>query len=112
MQTQTVPTQRLSASRHPPEGFSQEMIRDHITHSGFPCVGAKTALAKQQIQICPASSILSDHDDAAILEGLYRFIADYERDQAIFRSFIVVFHDRQREDREGHDAHADQDDAT
>lgn len=72
-----------------------DLVRDFVKNMGFPCVGAKTALAKDQIQICVAESIFSTASDAVILEGLYDFIAEYKRDKAIFRSFIVVFNDMQ-----------------
>lgn len=73
----------------------KELVRDFIANMGFPCVGAKTALSKDQIQICVADSLFSTAADDRILKGLYEFIEDYKRDKAIFRSFIVVFNDMQ-----------------
>ncbi|MBC7529949.1 MAG: YqcI/YcgG family protein [Oligoflexus sp.] len=72
---------------------AKNIIHDYVANIGFPCVGAKTALAKDQIEICVADSIFSSHNDDDILKGLYRFIAEYQKDKAIFRSFIVVFCD-------------------
>jgi FPC/CPF motif-containing protein YcgG len=70
-----------------------DLVREFVSNMGFPCVGAKTALSKDQIQICVADSIFSTQADSLILKGLYDFIADYQRDKAIFRSFVVVFND-------------------
>ncbi len=90
MQSQTA----LSSQTQNSLGDFQVMLRDYISNMGFPCVGAKTALAKQQVEICAADSIFANHSDDKILQGLYQFIADYKKDEAIFRSFIVVFNDK------------------
>ncbi len=70
-----------------------DLVRDFVSSMGFPFVGTKTALTKDQIQICVADSIFSTQADNVILKGLYDFIADYKRDKATFRSFVVVFND-------------------
>ena len=70
------------------------LIRDFVANMGFPCIGAKTALAKGQIQISVADSIFSSAKDHKILDDLYGFVAEYKKNKAIFRSLIVIFNDR------------------
>lgn len=77
------------------ESHISKTVEDFIANKAFPCVGAKTALSKDQIQICRAGSIFSDRSDDEILEGLYEFIEKFRVEKAIFRSFIVVFDDRE-----------------
>ncbi|MBC7658973.1 MAG: YqcI/YcgG family protein [Chitinophagaceae bacterium] len=79
---------------NPLESCYEKLVRDYVSNMGFPCVGAKTALAKDQINICVAQSILSNESDEKILTGLYDFISHYKKDKVIFRSFIVVFDDK------------------
>lgn len=87
MQTQTALNHNIQQIDH------QQLIKAYVSNMAFPCVGAKTALAKDQISVCEAGSILSNEHDDDILKGLYQFIADYKQDKAIFRSFIVTFND-------------------
>ncbi|RYZ84081.1 MAG: YqcI/YcgG family protein, partial [Proteobacteria bacterium] len=80
-----------------PKGYGaidyNDLVREFVSNMGFPCVGAKTALTKDQVHICVADSIFSTQADNLILTGLYDFIANYKRDKAVFRSFVVVFND-------------------
>jgi len=69
------------------------LMQSFIADQGFPCVGAKTALAKNQLDHCTAGDIFSDEHDTEILHGLYDFIKKYQQDGAIFRSFIALFPD-------------------
>lgn len=78
----------------PSKQDAENLIHTYVANMGFPCVGAKTALSKDQIEICVATSLFSSHSDDTILKGLYHFIHEYKKDKAIFRSFVVVFHDQ------------------
>ena len=66
-------------------------FKDFIHHASFPCVGAKSALAKGTLEILLARDLRSNWDDRRIYEGLERVIASYREDRTVFRSFAVIF---------------------
>jgi FPC/CPF motif-containing protein YcgG len=68
-----------------------QAFRDFIGSRPFPCVGAKSAVAKGRMKIVVARDITSGWDDMRIYPALLAFIARYRRDPAIFQSFAVVF---------------------
>jgi FPC/CPF motif-containing protein YcgG len=98
MQTQTAVKNNFQQIDH------SQIIKAYISRLAFPCVAAKTALAKDQIIVLEAASILSNERDDEILKGLYKFIADYNKDKAIFRSFIVSFSDEMEMSEEDFEA--------
>lgn len=57
----------------------------------FPCVGAKSALGKGQMDILVARDITSGWDDLRILPALAETVARYRRDRALFRTLAVIF---------------------
>ena len=61
-----------------------------IEEKDFPCVGAKAALAHNQISYCVAKDISTPVSDAHILKKLQAFALDCV-DTTLFRSFIVIF---------------------
>lgn len=67
------------------------MLHAHVEAAGFPCVGAKAALAKGTLEVLGARGIDSAWDDLRIHDGLLRFAGEYRADPALFRSFAVVF---------------------
>jgi uncharacterized protein len=66
-------------------------FRHFILDTGFPCVGAKSALAKGTLDILIARDMRSNWDDRRIYEGISRVVEAYRVDRAIFRSFAVIF---------------------
>lgn len=66
-------------------------FRDVIRESSFPCVGAKSALSKQQMKIVVARDITSGWDDMRIYPALLAFAARYKRAPDLFQSFAIVF---------------------
>lgn len=66
-------------------------FRQFILDNGFPCVGAKSALAKGTLDILIARDMRSNWDDRRIYEGISRVVEAYRVDRAIFRSFAVIF---------------------
>jgi len=62
-----------------------------LNTKAFPCIGAKTALAKQQAVCMVASHMACPKDDWAILQFLYRFIDDYRKSDQIFHSAAIIF---------------------
>lgn len=57
----------------------------------FPCVGAKSALARGTLEIIAAWSIASAWDDLRIHDALEKWSDAYDPDTPGFRSFAVVF---------------------
>jgi FPC/CPF motif-containing protein YcgG len=66
-------------------------FRQFIARPGFPCVGAKSALAKRQLQFVVARDITSAWDDLRIYPALFNFAKSYRSHKTLFQSFIVVF---------------------
>jgi FPC/CPF motif-containing protein YcgG len=65
----------------------EAFIRDPV----FPCVGAKSALARGQLRVIRARNLTSSWNDAEIYGELYAFAARYRADSRLFQSFAVVF---------------------
>lgn len=63
----------------------------NVESSSFPCVGAKSALARGQMDILVARDLRSAWDDLRILPALTTTVAKYRADRAIFRTMVVVF---------------------
>ena len=66
-------------------------FRSFIENPGFPCVGAKSALARGQLRILVARDIRSGWDDMRVYPELLGFIREYQAEKTLFRSFAVVF---------------------
>lgn len=70
-----------------PEHALAEFIQD----PSFPCVGAKSALGKDQLAVYVARSIDSAWNDVDIHDQLMRFAWRYRDDPTLFTSFAVIF---------------------
>ena len=57
----------------------------------FPCVGAKSALARRQMEIMTAGDIRCPRDDARIHDALSAFAACFHAKPDAFQSFVVLF---------------------
>ena len=66
-------------------------LRGFIAAPDFPCVGAKAALARDQISVVVARDIRSGWDDLRIYPLLLDFVEAYRAEPGLFRSFAVVF---------------------
>ncbi len=66
-------------------------LRDFISATSFPCVGAKAALARDQVAIVVARDIGSSWDDLRVYPLLMDFVDAYKAAPTLFRSFAVVF---------------------
>ena len=62
----------------------ESSLRAHVAATEFPCVGAKSALAKGTLRIEPAWSLVSGWDDVRIHQRLLEWSADYSRDPTDF----------------------------
>ncbi|WP_443748526.1 guanitoxin biosynthesis heme-dependent pre-guanitoxin N-hydroxylase GntA [Asticcacaulis solisilvae] len=68
-----------------------ERFEAHIKHKAFPCVGAKSALSRGQIQTFVAGDIRCPRDDAAIHDALCDFVQAYRDHPGPFQTFAVLF---------------------
>ena len=66
-------------------------LRRFIEDPSFPCVGAKSALARDQLAIVVARDITSGWDDLRIYPLLLDWVESYRERPSLFRSFAVVF---------------------
>lgn len=57
----------------------------------FPCVGARSALARDNLDILQARDITSAWDDLSIIDRLHSFAERYERNRDLFTSFVTIF---------------------
>lgn len=63
----------------------------HIRQKAFPCVGAKSALARGRMHALVAGDIRCPRDDAAIHDALCDFARGYGEHPGPFQSFAVLF---------------------
>ncbi len=68
-----------------------EQFRAFVRSGPFPCVGAKSALAKGLMHIVVARDICSAWDDLRVYPGLHRLAKSYADDPVLFQTFVVVF---------------------
>ncbi len=80
-------TTGLDDDRHP----LAERFRSFIRNSDFSCVGAKSALARNQLRIVVARDIASAWDDLRILPELIDFARAYRDNRQLYQSFVVLF---------------------
>lgn len=66
-------------------------FEDFIRDSGFPCVGAKSALSRGQLRTLVARDIRSGWDDMRIIEALLALAHRYRDDPAMFQSLAILF---------------------
>lgn len=78
----------MQASPTPP--FAAE-FGEFIANPDFPCVGAKSALARGGIEVLPARDLTSAWNDLEIHGALVAWAKRYRDDPVGFRSLAVIF---------------------
>ncbi|MBW8359646.1 MAG: YqcI/YcgG family protein [Weeksellaceae bacterium] len=68
-----------------------EQYLGHITNGSFPCIAAKAAVAKQQLQCLVVDHMACPKDDATILQFLYDFVDQYRSSATLYHSAAVIF---------------------
>jgi FPC/CPF motif-containing protein YcgG len=81
----------LTKRSPPSEAALEARFRAFIGERDFPCVGAKSALARGGLEILLARDITSAWDDLRICETLLDYAARYRADPRPFRSLAVLF---------------------
>lgn len=84
------PDRRSARARPEPEGL-EGRFRAFIADPRFPCVGAKSALARNGLRIVLARDLASGWDDLRIYAALSDFAAAYRARPGPFQSLAVVF---------------------
>ena len=74
-------------SRHPLAKRFRAFVRD----PDFPCVGAKSALAKDQMRIVVGRDMCSAWDDLRIYPNLLDLASSYAREPTLFHSLAILF---------------------
>lgn len=69
----------------------EEELRERIVAPEFPCVGAKSALARGTLKTLVCHSLSSGWDDVRIHRELMEWARDYREDPKGLRSLAVVF---------------------
>lgn len=77
--------------KHEAQDRLEALLFDHVDDRAFPCVGAKSAMARGTLDVLACSSIDSAWDDVRIHDALMQLAENYRRDKAMYRSFAVVF---------------------
>ncbi len=63
----------------------------YIRNKAFPCVGARAALADNNIKCIVADHMACPKDDLTILQFLYDFVDDYRKSKKLFHSAVIIF---------------------
>ncbi|MCW8109574.1 YqcI/YcgG family protein [Alteromonas ponticola] len=71
--------------------FIEDELIDFVNEDAFPCVGAKTALTKENIHINCYGDICAEDNTGDILGDLYHFIDEFDISRSMYSSFISVF---------------------
>jgi len=68
-----------------------QKFRHFVQQPSFPCVGAKSALARNQFEFIVARDITSAWDDMRIYPALFNFAKTYAARTKLYQSFVVLF---------------------
>ena len=79
----------MSATQH--FGSYETAFVTFIKQSKFPCVGAKAALGRGQIETVVAKDIRSNWDDLRVAGRLLDFAERYKRHPRVFTSFVLIY---------------------
>ncbi|QPG04582.1 YqcI/YcgG family protein [Salinimonas marina] len=70
---------------------TDENLKQFIAEKNFPCVGAKTALTKDQISVNQYGTLDDESENTDILSDLYAFIERFDIEKHMFSSFVCTF---------------------
>ena len=73
------------------EARLKTLFTQRIGATQFPCVGAKSAVSKDQLQVMVARDLTSAWDDLRIYRYLREFAIGYTKQPRLFTSFVVLF---------------------
>ncbi len=64
----------------------------HINEKEFPCIAAKAAIANDQVKCMVAGHMACPQHDTAILHFLYEFVDDFRKQDSLYHSAVILFH--------------------
>lgn len=76
---------------HDAQAKLERKLFAHVAAAAFPCVGAKSALARGRLTVLACDRIDSAWDDLRIHDGLLQFVESYRAEPVLFQSYAVVF---------------------
>ena len=65
--------------------------KEFINQKEFPCVAAKAALSRTQVECFVANNICCPADDPSILTFLYSFVNRYRKSAELYHSAAIIF---------------------
>ena len=74
-----------------PDEELRRQFEARIAEAGFPCVGAKSALARGTLRVLAARDITSGWNDVQVHDALLQWAKRYREDPQGLRSLAVVF---------------------
>lgn len=75
--------------------YAEDSLVDFIQQKTFPCLGAKTALAKDQINAHCYGDIQDCYSSSDLLLDLYEFIGNVDVKTDPYSSFVAIFEESQ-----------------
>lgn len=90
---------------HDQDKTLKQAFRNHVTDADFPCVGAKSALARGSLKLIVCHDITSAWDDLRIHSALLDWSHDYARNPEGFRSLGIIFRAARELDEAGFEHH-------
>ncbi|MEO6453226.1 MAG: guanitoxin biosynthesis heme-dependent pre-guanitoxin N-hydroxylase GntA [Ginsengibacter sp.] len=63
----------------------------YLKNKEFPCIGAKAALAREQVKCMVADHMACPNNDISILQFLYDFTDQYRKAKEFYHSAAVIF---------------------
>jgi uncharacterized protein len=85
------PVSSLFRWQHRSQDELRNLLHAHVDASDFPCVGAKSALARGTLEVLACDRIDSAWDDLRIHDGLLGWARAWRDDPGALRSFAVIF---------------------
>lgn len=73
------------------QACAEDALFETIADPAFPCVGAKSAMARGTLKVLACHSLASSWDDLIIHQALMNWAAEYRADPGGFRSLAVSF---------------------
>ncbi|QJE71977.1 YqcI/YcgG family protein [Aerophototrophica crusticola] len=80
----------MSSAVHRISSLPNELV-SFIRNPAFPCVAAKSAVSREQVDIMEAGNLLDGQYDLDILARIGGFVRNYRRRRPLFTSFAVLF---------------------
>lgn len=68
-----------------------KQVKEFVAQAHFPCAGAKTALAKDQITVNQYDDMRCEGNNVDLLTDIYHFIEHFDINEDMYSSLVCVF---------------------